>query len=168
MKSLSKYLFEQINNICNESIIPDNVLGRLNPKDLRNGILSMYEYISNNNDIKMFYMDFNSTERPLWKKLYELYITDLWNIVESNSSASSLNIEEGKLLLANSEIKRKLRLANNKLDVSQAEYALIMDDNLNNNSYIIVINRSIGLMKRFMQKPNYELLVKIFNKLSKN
>ena len=74
MRNLSEYLFfSQIINICNESI-SNNVLRRLTPKDLREGILNMYEYILHNDNIKMFYMDFDSDERSLWKKLYKLYI----------------------------------------------------------------------------------------------
>jgi hypothetical protein len=168
MRSLSEYLFfTQIINTCNESI-SNNVLRRLKPHDIREGMLSMYEYISHNDNIKMFYMDFNSNERALWEELYKLYTKGLWNIAESNYNASSLNIEEGKLKLANSEIKRKLRFANNDIDVSQIEYALIIDDDLKNHSYIVFINRLTNLLDKFTQKTNYDLLINVFKNLSKN
>jgi len=60
----------------------------LSPDKLREGILNMYDYICDEDDINLFYQDFPLKDQILWKTLYQLYQKKIWSIVDISSSYS--------------------------------------------------------------------------------
>ena len=73
MIQLKEYLCnKQDENVTiNENFLLNSVtkrtLNKLDPKDLYTGILNMYDYIVDNDDIKLFLKDFPVKERLFWK-----------------------------------------------------------------------------------------------------
>ena len=55
--------------------------------------MNMYEYICNNEDIELFFQDFQFKERVFWKNLYEMYATEF--IVAINAILTAMKNLKG-------------------------------------------------------------------------
>ncbi len=86
MKSIDTYIKE--NTEVDEGLLRDVIslapLAKMSSEDLLNGVLSMYDYICDDDDIDLFYQDMKLTEVPLWKNLYKLYQNKAWSIIDVN------------------------------------------------------------------------------------
>lgn len=89
MKNISQYIKHNTEPPVNEGLIRNvlsiGTLMRKSPEDLLTGILNMYDYVSNEDDIKKFFMDFPFRERPFWKNLFQLYSKGIFGIFDINS-----------------------------------------------------------------------------------
>lgn len=172
MKYLSDYLINLLTeDVCNESnVFSFYSLSKIRPKNLKIGLLSMYDYILNNDDIKFFFQDMQASERPMWRALYDTYQEKLWSIVEiniDNNEDELLGIKKNILIKLTPQLKRGLRLLNSDLDVSKTEFAIIIEDELRKCSYLITINRSIDFSTRLSNMIDRNYLIRAFAKLGK-
>ena len=86
MKQLKEYIYENINEGIIKGVISLSFIKKISPEDLLNGIMNMYEYICNNEDIELFFQDFQFKERVFWKNLYEMYTKKVWSIFDMNDN----------------------------------------------------------------------------------
>ena len=143
MESLQQYI--QDNEVVNEGFLMNAVTKRtmknMSSKDLYTGILNMYDYIVDNDDIKLFYQDFPMKERLFWKNLYDLYQKQVWSIFDVDGDSEVLNSvvpTYGSVVKVNSEFRRKLRqLLNNSRNTSLNSF-LISLKVLTNLSFMIL------------------------------
>ena len=93
MKELNDYILEQqLNEGLARNAFSIAIVRSLDPEDLLNGIISMYEYITDENDIKLFYQDMDMKYRPFWKNLYKMYEKKLWSIWNVKRDDESYNV----------------------------------------------------------------------------
>lgn len=89
MKGITQYIKCNTDSSVNEGFIRNvlsiGTLARKSPEDLLTGVLNMYDYVCNNDDIKKFFMDFPLRERPFWKNIFQLYSKGLFGIFDINS-----------------------------------------------------------------------------------
>ena len=104
MYTLSNYLQKNIStNIIEEGLFKEAIslvnLKSMNSSHLLEGILDMYDYIVDEDDIKLFFQDMPTKEVFLWKNLYELYKKGIWTIFDVDCSLDDIrgraeNIED--------------------------------------------------------------------------
>lgn len=197
MQTLPIYVNENINQDINEGLIKGllslNLIKNISTNDFLNGILNMYEYICNEEDIKLFFEEFPVKERIFWKNLYELYLKKVWSIFDmevfknksnstdntedSNSATkeeiNTLGLEENTLTKISVEMRRKLReiindSKNNKLDLkpSEIESIIPISDPMNSDTiYFITINKTKGFFGKLFRKIDIKLLEKQLEKI---
>jgi hypothetical protein len=69
-------------------------LRKVSSQDLLTGIMSMYDYICDGDDMDLFFQDMPLMERTLWKNLYELYQKKVWSIIDfSSKTFDSSNLQ---------------------------------------------------------------------------
>ena len=72
MKDLYDYILNEGSNI-DEGIVSNTmslaIIKNLDEKEFIDGLLNMYDYICDEDDIELFYQDFPLKQRPLWKTL---------------------------------------------------------------------------------------------------
>jgi len=86
MKHLDNYISEQyIDEGLFRNLFSIATLSRMDSNDLLTGILDMYDYICDGDDMKKYFMDFPRMERPFWKNLYKLYSKGLFGIFDIDS-----------------------------------------------------------------------------------
>lgn len=193
--SLKKTIFD---NIVDESFIKSTLslanLIKIDPAELLEGILGMYDYIVDKDDIKLFYQDMKTSDIILWKNMYELYQKQLWSIIDvpvciengtSEEDNLSYNDERcakfikesfpsyNELIKVTPQFRRNLRFfinnsRNQELNIkpSAPEYIMLISDEVKNCSYILTINRQTGLLSRFLKSTDRNYLIKAFSKLS--
>lgn len=85
MKELKNYLVENTEDV-QEGIISDaiSLIGfrNISGEELLQGILSMYDYIVDKDNMDLFYQDYPAKQRIFWKNLYKLYQHQAWSIVD--------------------------------------------------------------------------------------
>lgn len=197
MQTLPIYVNENINQDINEGLIKGllslNLIKNISTNDFLNGILNMYEYICNEEDIELFFDDFPVKERIFWKNLYELYLKKVWSIFDmevfknksistdnnenSNSATkeeiNTLGLEENTLTKISVEMRRELRKIindskNNKLDLkpSEIESIIPISDPMNSDIiYFITINKTKGFFGKLFRKIDIKLLEKQLEKI---
>ena len=170
-------LKEYINPNVNESVVGSAIsmvqIRSMDSEYLLTGILNMYDYICDGDDMKYFYQDFPVKERVFWENLYKLYNKQVWSIFDiGDSDVNELNLEPGEVKIT-PEIRRNLRKMinsskNNKLDVKpgQIKTMIFVDDKVNNSKVMLTINKR-SLFGRLLRMTDYKLLEKAFEKLSK-
>lgn len=208
MRGLKQYIIEESESV-EEGLIRNSIsialVKSIPVEDLMNGILSMYEYICDNKDIKLFYKDMPMKQRPLWKSLYDMYKQKLWSIYDISQStykqysrnkignrraydddeyedeifeSSADNIEEyfekNKLCEVNVKSRRlirnimkKSRNRDSELDVSLIQEAVLIDDPLFPDRYLITLNKVTGVMRRLFKSVDVICLKSIFEKIIK-
>ena len=177
---LSNTEYDCVNEGVLRNILSLQLIKNIDPQDLLNGILNMYEYICDEDDIKLFFNDFPIKQRLFWKTLYEMYKKSVWSIFDSNSSEneiSELGLQTNVLTKITVEMRRDIRKLikdskNNKLDIkpSQVDMVLPIFDTKNNKIYYITINRTTGIKSlfriadvKFLEKALEKLGVEIKN-----
>ena len=176
MESLQQYI--QDSEVINEGFLMNTATKRtmknMSSKDLYTGILNMYDYIVDNDDIKLFYQDFPMKERLFWKNLYDLYQKQVWSIFDVDGDSEVLNSvvpTYGSVVKVNSEFRRKLRqLLNNsrntELDIKPSapqDVMKVYDKQLDKN-YVFTINRITG-WRAIFRPIDAKFLEEIFNKI---
>ena len=161
MKTLSNYIKQDLD--INEGLIMNNLTKRtfrnMDPEYLYTGILNMYDYIIDNDDIKMFYKDFPLKERMFWKNLYSLYQNKVWSIFDADGDSEVLKEllpSHGVLVDMTPEFRRVLRQlindsSNTELDIKPSDPKSVMkvyDKQLKKN-YVFTINRATGIKGLF-------------------
>lgn len=183
MKTLYDYILEdQINEGFLMNATTKRTMRQMDSKDLYTGVLNMYDYIVDNDDIKLFYKDFPMKERLFWSNLYNLYQKKVWSIFDANIDGSDeesfnemkqmVNGKMGEMVKVTPEFRRNLRkLINNsknsELDLKPSEpqdIMIVFDDTLRK-YYIFTINRTTGL-KSIFRPIDAKFLEEIFNKLA--
>ena len=177
MISLQDYIYENEN--INEGFLFNALTKRtvknMNSKDLFTGILNMYDYIVDEDDIKLFLKDFPLKERAFWANLYNLYKNQVWSIFDVSindiDSFSKLIPEFNKIVNITPEFRRELRQLikqskNEKLDLKPSMPSDIMavKDDLTKSIYVFTINRTTGI-KGVFRPIDKKFLTEIFNKL---
>ena len=183
MKNLAEYISTQDINV-NEGLIKSGIslitLNKINPEHLLEGILNMYDYIVDNDNMELFYQDFPVKEQVLWKNLYELYSKKVWSIidVDTNNEQISSWVEDSfpqrnELIDVTTNFRRHLRKfikesKNNNLNIkpSEPDKMMIIDDKVNSKSYIVTINRTTGILSRLIRGVDKKYLEKAFSKLN--
>ena len=198
MEQLNEFLKNHTNiQHIDESFIKSTIslvnLNKINPEELLEGILDMYDYITDDDDINLFYQDMKKTDILMWKNLYELYRKQLWSIIDvpvyiddEQTEIDDLSENDKKcyefikesfpsyneLIKVTPQFRRNLRFfirnsKNQSLDIkpSAPEYIMLITDEIKNCSYIITINRTPGLLSRLVNGVDRKYLVKAFSKL---
>ena len=84
MISIDNYIKE--NTEVDEGLLKDVIslapLAKISPEDLLTGLLDMYDYICDDDDIDLFYQDMKPAMVPMWKNLYQLYQKGAWSIID--------------------------------------------------------------------------------------
>lgn len=182
MINLKEYIIIQNSDksTINENILMNSLtkstLNNLQPNELYIGILNMYDYIVDNDDIKLFLKDFPLKERLFWKNLYNLYNKQVWSIFDvdieqlSEFKESGLFPDWNVITSITPEFRRQLRhiiknSRNNTLDIKPSAPSDVMAaiDEVTKKIYIFTINRTTGL-KSIFRPLDKEFLIKVFNK----
>lgn len=190
MKTLYNALLEDnnYNEPVNEGFLLNGVskitLNKLSQQELLDGLLNMYDYIVDKDDIKLFLQDFPSKERLFWKNLYDLNQKKVWSIIDVDNQydeIQSIIPEFNKFIEISVPLRRKFReiikdSRNSELDLKPSEVKNLMaiKDNLlksnnrknDNKIYILTINRTTGLLKRLFRNIDAKFLEKVFEKLA--
>lgn len=166
MKQLKEYIYENINEGIIKGVISLAFIKKISPEDLLNGILNMYEYICNNEDIELFFQDFQFKERVFWKNLYEMYTKKVWSIFDMNDNEdlSKLGLQENVITKISVEMRRNLRdiikqSQNSTLDLkaSEIESIIPITDPKDNKIYFITLNRTKGALNRVFRTADIKL-----------
>lgn len=199
MKTIDIYIKE--NTEVDEGLLRDVIslapLAKMSSEDLLNGVLSMYDYICDEDDIDLFYQDMPLGEVPLWKNLYKLYQNKAWSILDVNkysvkksvgynrnkaeddddsdeNLAEALDLEPNVFVRITPEFRRSVRQIiqnsrNSKLDLKagQIESVMLIQDEKLDKEYIITINRVSGFFKRMFRFADKRFLIKAFEKMGK-
>lgn len=197
MKPLKDYLLES--NEVDEELVKAALslatLNRMDPQELLTGILNMYDYIVDDDDIKMFFNEYPVREQPLWRNLYEMYNKKLFSIldihvetkffnstnddgddtVRGNDTGAWLNESFpvfNELIKVTPEFRRNLRKfikesRNTNLDLkpSDPEYIMAVEDEVNSTVLIFTINRKSGLLGRIFSAADRKWLERVLTKL---
>lgn len=184
MIQLKEYLYaKNENDAINENFLMNsatkNTLKKLSPEELYTGILNMYDYIVDNDDIKLFLKDFPLKERLFWKNLYNLYNKQVWSIFDvdieqlSEFKDSGLFPDFNVITSITPQFRREFRniiknSRNNTLDIKPSAPSDVMavPDNVTKKIYIFTINRTTGLRSIF-RPLDKKFLIEIFEKLGK-
>lgn len=176
MESLQQYI--QDTEVINEGFLMNAATKRtmrnMSSKDLYTGILNMYDYIVDNDDIKLFYQDFPMKERLFWKNLYDLYQKQVWSIFDVDGDSEVLNSvvpTHGSVVKVTPDFRRKLRQLlndsrNTELDIKPSAPQNVMkvyDKQLDKN-YVFTINRTTG-WRAIFRPIDAKFLEEIFNKI---
>ena len=183
MINLKEYIVsnDSKENIINENFLMNTAtkitLKKLEPKELYTGILNMYDYIVDNDDIKLFLKDFPIKERLFWKNLYNLYTKQVWSIFDvdieqlNEFKESGLFPDWNIITSITPEFRRQLRhiiknSRNNNLDIKPSAPSDVMavTDEVTKKIYIFTINRTTGLRSIF-RPLDKKFLIEVFNKL---
>lgn len=181
MISLKEYISNDSEKCVNEGFFMNALTKRtmknMDSKELYTGILNMYDYIIDNDDIKMFYKDFPVKERLFWKNLYELYTNKVWSIFDVEGDSEVLKEilpTHGQLLDITPEFRRKLRQlikdsSNSNLDIKPSDPKFVMKvyDKQLKKHYVFTINRATGI-KGMFRAIDAKFLEEIFNKIGIN
>lgn len=179
MESLQNYIesSEMVNEGFLMNMATKRTLNNMSPKDLYTGVLNMYDYIVDEDNMELFYQDFPMKERLFWKNLYNLYTKKIWSIFDVDGDSEVLNEvvdTYGKIVKVTPEFRRKLRQLlkesrNDKLDIKPSEPQDVMkvyDTQLKKN-YVFTINRTTG-WRKLLRPIDAKFLESIFEKFASN
>lgn len=179
MESLQNYIesTEMVNEGFLMNMATKRTLNNMSSQDLYTGILNMYDYIVDNDNIELFYQDFPMKERLFWKNLYNLYTKKVWSIFDVDGDSDSLdNIVNtyNKMVKVTPEFRRDLRKllkdsSNSDLDIKPSEPQDVMKvyDNKLNKNYVFTINRTTG-WRKLLRPIDAKFLESIFEKFASN
>lgn len=184
MISLKEHILNDYANINDNNInegllmnaLTKRTLNNMDPKDLHTGILNMYDYIVDNDDIKLFLKDFPVKERLFWKNLHTLYTKNVWSVFDISIELLD-EFKESKLVSdfnvvteITPEFRRELRQLikkskNNNLDLkpSAPSEIMVVPDSVTKSIYIFTINRTTGF-KSLFRPIDKKFLIEVFNK----
>lgn len=175
MQSLYEYIQHQIDEGLIKNTISLVSIKNIDSDELLNGILSMYEYICDEDDINLFYQDFPVQQKIFWKNLYQLYQKGVWSIFDVNENSefiTDLGLQINTLMKITMEFRRDLRKMlkdskNSKLDLkaSQIDKVIALKDPKSEKIYIITLNRTTGFLSRLFRKRDSLFLEKALEKL---
>ena len=86
-------------------------LRKVSSQELLTGIMNMYDYICDGDNMDLFFQDMPTLERTLWKNLYELYQKKVWSIIDFSAKTF------------NNTPKRPNRAVRNNADDEESEFA---------------------------------------------
>lgn len=180
MIALKEYLSSVDDKLVNENFLMNaatkRTLNNMDPKDLYTGILNMYDYIVDEDDIKLFLKDFPVKERLFWNNLYNLYTKQVWTIFDveieqlNEFKESGLFPDWNVITTITPQFRRELRhiikqSGNNKVDIKPSAPSDVMavPDEVTKKIYIFTINRATGLRSIF-RPLDKKFLIEVFNK----
>lgn len=189
MKELKEYIVvDQVNDQSdiNEGFLANGIskiiLNKISQQELLDGILNMYDYIVDKDDIKLFLQDFPLKERVFWKNLYDLQQKKVWSIIDVDGNYEDLKSmipEFNQIVDITVPFRRELRQIikqsrNTELDLKPSEPKSMMavQDNLlkdstkkKNKVYVFTINRVTGPLKRLFRAIDAKFLEHVFKKI---
>lgn len=182
MLSLKEHLIntdETINEGFLMNALTKRTVNKMSSDDLFTGIMNMYDYIVDQDDIKLFLKDFPAKERLFWKNLYDLYQKGVWSIFDSDIDTikdfgTELIPEFNKVTEITPEFRRQLRQlikksknSNLELKPSSPSDIMAVYDELTKTIYIFTINRVTGFRSVF-RPLDKKFLVDVFNKIGES
>ena len=163
---------EFINEAILKSTVAIFILNRLDASKIASGIMNMYDYIVDEDDINLFLRDYPAKERILWSSLYKLYQNKVWSIIDVDKTVIDELRISGKTKVT-PEFRRDLRKyikqsRNNKLDIqaSAPEFLTSIYDSVNDTYYILTLNRSSSYVTAALQVADKKLISAMFDKIS--
>lgn len=163
---------EFINEAILKSTVAIFILNRLDAPKIASGIMNMYDYIVDEDDINLFLRDYPAKERILWSSLYKLYQNKVWSIIDVDKTVIDELRISGKTKVT-PEFRRDLRKyikqsRNNKLDIqaSAPEFLTSIYDSVNDTYYILTLNRSSSYVTAALQVADKKLISAMFDKIS--
>lgn len=183
MKKLYTYIQKDINEGLIKNAISLAGINKMTPEQLLNGILNMYDYICDEDDIDLFFEEYPTAEKIVWKNIYSLYEKKVWSMFdatyfnngdsESSNIVTELGLQENQMTKITPELRRDLRKVikesrNNKLDLKPSEIDQILPlyDNKYDKVYFITLNRTKGFFKKLFRKADINFLEKAFIKMA--
>ena len=179
MKDLYDYILNEGSNI-DEGIVSNTmslaIIKNLDEKEFIDGLLNMYDYICDEDDIELFYQDFPLKQRPLWKTLYNMYKNKVWSIFDIENSEEIMNelgLEPNVMQKVTVGLRRNLRKLikdsnNSKLELKPSEIDKILPvyDEKYDKTYIITLNRTTGLFRKLFRSVDLKFLESYLNKFA--
>ena len=163
---------EFINEAILKSTVAIFILNRLDAPKIASGIMNMYDYIVDEDDINLFLRDYPAKERILWSSLYKLYQNKVWSIIDVDKTVIDELRISGKTKVT-PEFRRDLRKyikqsRNSKLDIqaSAPEFLTSIYDSVNDTYYILTLNRSSSYVTAALQVADKKLISAMFDKIS--
>lgn len=163
---------EFINEAILKSTVAIFILNRLDAPKIASGIMNMYDYIVDEDDINLFLRDYPTKERILWSSLYKLYQNKVWSIIDVDKTVIDELRISGKTKVT-PEFRRDLRKyikqsRNSKLDIqaSAPEFLTSIYDSVNDTYYILTLNRSSSYVTAALQVADKKLISAMFDKIS--
>lgn len=163
---------ELVNEALLKSAAAIFVLNRMTAQQLASGIMNMYDYIVDNDDINLFLKDYPIKERILWNALYVLYQNKVWSIIDvDKTTIDDLSIS-GKTKVTpdfRRNLRRYIKQSRNKnLDIqaSAPEFLTSIYDDVNDVYYILTLNRTASAVKAVLQLADKKLISNMFDKIS--
>lgn len=163
---------EFINEAILKSTVAIFILNRLDASKIASGIMNMYDYIVDEDDINLFLRDYPAKERILWSSLYKLYQNKVWSIIDVDKTVIDELRISGKTKVT-PEFRRDLRKyikqsRNSKLDIqaSAPEFLTSIYDSVNDTYYILTLNRSSSYVTAALQVADKKLISAMFDKIS--
>ncbi len=163
---------EFINEAILKSTVAIFILNRLDASKIASGIMNMYDYIVDEDDINLFLRDYPVKERILWSSLYKLYQNKVWSIIDVDKTVIDELRISGKTKVT-PEFRRDLRKyikqsRNSKLDIqaSAPEFLTSIYDSVNDTYYILTLNRSSSYVTAALQVADKKLISAMFDKIS--
>ena len=183
MKKLYTYIQKDVNEGLIKNAISLAGINKMTPEQLLNGILNMYDYICDEDDIDLFFDEYPTAEKVVWKNIYALYEKKVWSMFdatyfnnandESSNIISDLDLQENQMTKITPELRRDLRKVikesrNDKLDLkpSEIDQVLPLYDNKYDKVYFITLNRTKGFFKKLFRKADINFLEKAFIKMA--
>ena len=163
---------EFINEAILKSTVAIFILNRLDASKIASGIMNMYDYIVDEDDINLFLRDYPAKERILWSSLYKFYQNKVWSIIDVDKTVIDELRISGKTKVT-PEFRRDLRKyikqsRNSKLDIqaSAPEFLTSIYDSVNDTYYILTLNRSSSYVTAALQVADKKLISAMFDKIS--
>ena len=163
---------EFINEAILKSTVAIFILNRLDASKIASGIMNMYDYIVDEDDINLFLRDYPAKERILWSSLYKLYQNKVWSTIDVDKTVIDELRISGKTKVT-PEFRRDLRKyikqsRNSKLDIqaSAPEFLTSIYDSVNDTYYILTLNRSSSYVTAALQVADKKLISAMFDKIS--
>lgn len=190
MIGLSEYVECNLETPTNEGLIKDMIsiieIKKIDPQTLLTGILNMYDYICDEDDINLFYQDYPLKQRVFWKNMYEMYKKKVWSIFDISQKRnttihgnrdksnnvdqvpdilSELGISQNEIVDVTPQLRRQLRnlineSRNNKLELKPGEIksVLAIRDDVKNVDYILTLNRTTGFLNKLFRAKDIKFL----------
>ena len=178
MKTIYEYLHqecEMVNEGFFMNALTKRTLNQLTPQELFDGMLNLYDYIVDEDDIKLFLQDFPMKERLFWKNLHALYTKKVWSVIDVGEDYTDLQEivpQYNQLVKITVPFRRSLRniirqSRNDKLELkaSEPQEMMAVKDEVNKKVYIFTINRVPGFFRSMFRAIDNKFLANIFEKI---
>lgn len=173
---INQYNYPNTNEGLAANAISLIILKQMDTNHLISGLADMYDYICNQDDIKLFYMDFSVKERIFWKTLYKMYEHGVWCIFDAENNDILQSIDQSdsnKLTKIDIETKREIRKIASQSKVHDSKFnpaAINKIATFTNPStdeeFIITTNKIPNIAKRIFHASDFKLIDIMIDKIN--